>query len=187
MRPTRIRGKSLVQNLPAGVKRKENEMKLNKIGLCGAMLIVLLCSSCASRLGAFTVISTKSIDWSRAAEFQRKPGRIEGADRMHIILCFPTTGQITIEDAVDDALKQVPGAIALIDAVVRVQNISFVLYSQSAYIVEGSVLIDPKLVSPESGQRGQGSNYLSLSTKDGKNWAKTELSEEEYHSYLSMR
>lgn len=112
----------------------------------GILLLVGMLTSCVSRLGAFTVISTKNIDWSRTSEYQRKSGKVVGEDICHIIIFIPTKLNVTIEDAVDNALEQIPGGIALVDAVLR-ERIFYIpyIYGQAAYIIEGSVLIDPKL------------------------------------------
>lgn len=123
--------------------------KLVFVAIFATLILSLnLLTSCVSRLGAFTVISTKNIDWSRAAEYQRSSKRVDGEDVCHIIIFIPTKMNITIEDAVDDALGKVPGAVALVDAVLRSKFFYIpYIYGQQAYIVEGSVLIDPKLAA----------------------------------------
>ncbi len=121
-------------------------MKKRITFLAIALIAMGLLTSCVSRLGAFTVISTKNIDWSRASEYKRYNQRVTGEDACHIVIFIPTKGSITIEDAVDNALNQVPGGIALVDAVLR-QKFFYIpyIYGQEAYIIEGSVLIDPML------------------------------------------
>lgn len=123
--------------------------KFSFVAIIATLIVSLsLFTSCVSRLGAFTVISTKNIDWSRAAEYQRNNKRVDGEDICHIIIFIPTKMNITIEDAVDQALEKVPGAVALVDAVLRSKFFYIpYIYGQQAYIVEGSVLIDPKLAS----------------------------------------
>ena len=123
--------------------------KCSFVAMIATLIISLsLFTSCVSRLGAFTVISTKNIDWSRAAEYQRNNKRVDGEDVCHIIIFIPTKMNITIEDAVDQALEKVPGAVALVDAVLRSKFFYIpYIYGQQAYIVEGSVLIDSKLAS----------------------------------------
>ena len=119
---------------------------MKKIFYLFFFILCLLLSSCVSRLGSFTFISTKNIDWSRADEFQIYNSRVKGKDICHIIIIVPTKFDITIEDAVDDALSKVPGGIALIDAVLREHFFGFpLLYYQEGFVIEGSVLIDPKL------------------------------------------
>jgi hypothetical protein len=139
-------------------------------------LIIVTFSGCVTRLGAFTVISTKNIDWSRAAEYKRVNTRTSGEDICHIIIFIPTKGNITIEDAVDNAIESVPGAVALVDAVLRSRFFYIpYIYGQSAYVVDGSVLIDPKLASISDT-----SKYYALYTNDGKSYTQKEISQDEY-------
>lgn len=121
-------------------------MKKRITFLAIALIAMGLLTSCVSRLGAFTVISTKNIDWSRASEYKRYNQRVTGEDVCHIVIVIPTKANITIEDAVDNALNQVPGGIALVDAVLR-QKFFYIpyIYGQESYIIEGSVLVDPML------------------------------------------
>ena len=121
---------------------------MRKLFLYLAILASIFFTSCATRLGTFTVISTKNIEWSRANEYQRNGNRVLGEDVYHIVVFIPTKGNITIEDAVDNALGKVPGAVALVDVVLRSQSFYIpYVYGKNAFIVEGSVLIDPKLVA----------------------------------------
>lgn len=114
-------------------------------------LIILLIATaivagCTSRVTDFTIISTKNFDLSRASEFQRADVRAEGVDTKHIIVFIPT-GVPNAKEAIDRAIEQVPGGVALLDGVLSVHHfyIPF-LYGQSSYIVRGTVLIDPALV-----------------------------------------
>jgi hypothetical protein len=154
--------------------------------LWGILVMVLVLgvsvTGCATRLGAFTVISTKSIDWSRASEFTRSNQRVEGEDMYHIIIFIPTKFNITIEDAVDNALQKVPGAIALVDAVLRSKSFYIpYIYGRGGYYIEGTILVDPRLALFD----GDSSNYLAFYTEDGKDFKKITVSEAEYLSYLN--
>jgi len=60
-------------------------------------------------------------------------------------LFIPTIFQPNIEDAVEDALRQVPGGVAMVDVIVRNFGWCF-LYGQAGWIVEGTVLLDPARV-----------------------------------------
>ena len=121
---------------------------MRKIIVVFALFASIVFTSCATRLGTFTVISTKNIEWSRANEYQKNSNRVLGEDVYHIIVFIPTKGNITIEDAVDNALGKVPGAVALVDVVLHSQSFYIpYVYGKNAFIVEGSVLIDPKLVA----------------------------------------
>ena len=111
-------------------------------------LIVLLSLSaaCTRRMIDFTLISTKNVDLSQGVRFCRADGRTQGRDLVHIIIFIPT-GQPNIKEAVDRAIEKVPGAVALLDGVVKYRWwwIPY-LYGQSSFIVEGTALIDPRLV-----------------------------------------
>lgn len=88
--------------------------------LLSAATLVLgfLLSGCTVRHGSFTVlsnklVSTKDFDLSTADRVKGVTGR----DTAHMIILFPTNG-ITLEDAVDDALRKGKGDL-LTDAVVH--------------------------------------------------------------------
>ncbi|GMO50538.1 MAG: hypothetical protein Ta2G_08140 [Termitinemataceae bacterium] len=156
-----------------------------KLGLMLVVLFALMTVGCATRLGAFTVISTKNIDWSRAGEFKRHNKKVEGKDMYHIIIFIPTKFNVTIEDAVDNALGKVPGAIALVDAVLRVKSFYiYLLYGQGGYYIEGTALIDPRLAAADNKDE---SSYLVFYTEDGKDFKKKEVSQDEYLSYVAKK
>jgi hypothetical protein len=107
--------------------------------LCGAAL-----SSCATQVSYFNVISTRYVDWDRADEFIRGDKPVRGEDIAKIIVLVPSRAEVSLDVAVDKALQQIPGAIALVD--VRVSYKYFyvpLIYGEMGYIVEGRVLIDP--------------------------------------------
>lgn len=147
------------------------------ISLLSAMLLLAIVS-CTTRLGTFTVLSTKNIDWSRADEYTRNSGRIKGEDALHIILIIPTKFLITIQEAVDQALESVPGAVALTDVVVEYRKIPMFFYTQYAYIVEGNALIDSELAAGESSN----DNLLVYYDKDGE-LIQQNLSDVEYQEF----
>lgn len=107
--------------------------------------LVVLLTACTTRLLDFTVVSSKNIDLSRADTFERGKSRVEGVDKAYIIIFIPT-GIPNMKEAVDRALEKVPGAVALVDGVVSSKFAYFVLVAMSAYVVEGTPLIDPSLV-----------------------------------------
>ena len=106
-------------------------MKKRTIGALAVVAVfAVVLTGCTQRLGAFTVISTRNIEWSRAAEYQRDNRRVMGEDLAHIIVVVPTKFNVTIEDAVDKALDKVPGAVALVDAVLRYKQVYAVVYQR---------------------------------------------------------
>lgn len=156
-------------------------MKKNYLVIFALIALVFALSSCVTRLGAFTVISTHNIDWSRAGEYKRGK-RAEGNDTLHIIIFIPTKMNVDIEEAVDSALMSVPGAVALIDAVIRYKSFYFpYLYGQQSFIVEGTILYDPKLVA-DNGREASSEYMLVKPSKEGR-FETTSITEQEYAKY----
>lgn len=112
-----------------------------------ALVCALFLAGCTTRLVDFTIISTKNIDLSRAASFQRGRSRIKGKDKVFIIVFIPT-GIPSMKEAIDRALESVPGAVALVDGVVASEGF-WLLLGQSGYVVEGTPLIDTSMASGE--------------------------------------
>ena len=129
--------------------------------IIAAVLIAFSFTSCITRLGTFSVISTKNIDWSRANNYTRSTiNKKKGKDLAHIIIFIPTQFNPTIEDAVDQAIEKVPGGVALVDAVVRYREWWF-LYGQVGYSIEGTVLVDPSLVDIENHSCDETTYYVA--------------------------
>jgi hypothetical protein len=107
--------------------------------------ISLLITGCTSRVTDFTFISTKNMDLTRVAEFKRGTTRVKGEDKKSIIIIIPT-GEPNAKEAIDRAIQQQPGAIALLDGVIYKHGwyIPYI-YGQFSFEVEGTPLIDPKL------------------------------------------
>ncbi|MEQ1621319.1 MAG: hypothetical protein ABL919_07910 [Methylococcales bacterium] len=115
-------------------------------GKLGLILIAgLAITGCSTRVADFTIISSKNLDLSRAAEFKRGVTRVHGEDKKSIIVFIPT-GQPNAKEAMDRAIEQVPGAVGLVDGVVN-QNSWYIpyIYGESSFEVEGTPLIDPAI------------------------------------------
>lgn len=106
----------------------------------------LLFSACNQRMVDFTIISTKNIDLSKSAGWQKGKTRAQGNDKVHIIVFIPT-GLPDMKNAIDKAIEKIPGCVALLDGVVYSKYwwVPYI-YGQSSYVVEGTPLIDPSLV-----------------------------------------
>lgn len=111
-----------------------------------ATLVIGSLSGCATRLTDFTVISSKNVELSRMAEYQRVPTRVKGVDTIHVIMVIPIGLHPNAKNALDKAIETQPGGIALVDGVITRKwfYIPFI-YGRDWYEVEGSVLVDPKL------------------------------------------
>jgi len=144
--------------------------------LVWSILLVILLSGCGQRLVDFTIISTKNIDLSRANTFERAKSRVTGVDMVHWIIFIPT-GVPNMEEAIDRAIESVPGAIALVDGVLRSKFwwIPY-LYGQQSFIIEGTPLIDPSLASAWT----EGQFMVTIMDKNGKVLETKSVTEEEY-------
>ena len=78
------------------------------------------------------------------AELERHPNRVLGEDKVHRIIIIPT-GVMNMKDAIDNAIEQVPGGVALVDGVVSHYGWWGILYGQQSIQVEGTVLTNPKM------------------------------------------
>jgi hypothetical protein len=114
-----------------------------KTSIIFILLFVVVLSGCVTRLGDFTLISTKNVDLSKGASFQRGSLRVKGEDVATIIIFIPTSVP-NMKTAIDRAIETVPGGIALLDAVLSMKAWWFI-FGESGYIVEGTPLIDPAL------------------------------------------
>ena len=99
------------------------------------VILVILMTGCATRIGDFTVLSTKNVDMSRLGELDRS-SRVTGEDRR-------TWSVPSMEEAVDRAIETEEGGVALID--VSIETVSG--FFSTAWRVEGTVLIDPELTN----------------------------------------
>ncbi|MBQ6203495.1 MAG: hypothetical protein IJK46_05315 [Prevotella sp.] len=102
-------------------------------------LLMLMATSCTSRLTDFTVISTKNVPLGDLSELKKAPVRVKGKDMASMILIVPT-GVPNLKEAIDKAIEQYPGAVALADGVVKSKFVDFLLYGRHGYIVEGTPL-----------------------------------------------
>ena len=82
-------------------------------------IMLLATESCTNRLTDFTIISTKNVPiGTQPTDLVKGDKRVKGVDKTHIILCIPI-GSPNLKEAIDKAIEQCPGAIALADGVVK--------------------------------------------------------------------
>lgn len=118
---------------------------------------LVLTTGCKTRLIDYTLISSKNVDLSKISTFRRGTERATGKDELYLILFIPTKPQVSVKEALDQAIQSVPGAVALTDGVIYYENYTFILGAYSAYVVEGTPLIDPAL---QGAQRPVKTRYL---------------------------
>lgn len=125
-------------------------MKKNILWL---LAVVLLMSSCTQRLIDFTIISSKNVPITdKGAEFQKATSRVKGVDSKWSVLFVP--GVPNMKEAIDRAIEQYPGAVALTDGVVYQKSWTCFLVGQNKYIVEGTPLY-PEQHDANPVQKGQ--------------------------------
>jgi hypothetical protein len=98
--------------------------------------IVLFAGCWNQRIGDFSVISSRNFDLN--SDYVLLEKGVTGEDTQYIIIFIPT-GQINIENAVDDALKRVDGDV-MTNATIKLQGFYIpYIYGESRYVVEGDV------------------------------------------------
>ncbi|MBQ7822620.1 MAG: LysM peptidoglycan-binding domain-containing protein [Bacteroidaceae bacterium] len=108
----------------------------------GVFLLLVGMSSCSHRLTDFTVISTRNVPLgNQVASLQKADQRVKGVDRSHVILFLPI-GTPNMKEAIDRAIDKYPGAIGLVDGVVKSKGWSILLYGQNSFVVEGTPLYE---------------------------------------------
>jgi hypothetical protein len=110
---------------------------INWLWMASAMLVVMVCTGCATRVADLTAISTKNVklDTVDLDTLPQTQG-VTGKDTRFVFLFIPF-GMPQLENAVDDALEQGGGDLML-DAVVTVRKWWF-LVGQNTIEVEGAV------------------------------------------------
>ncbi|MBL0701906.1 MAG: hypothetical protein JJV91_00290 [Desulfosarcina sp.] len=108
-----------------------------------ALIIVsLLISGCAHRIGDFTVASTKNMNIKSALHKVDFDKRLVGKDVKHIIFFFPT-GIPNMKEAMDNAIEKEPGAVGLSNVTVKLVNWYIPLfYGQNCYEIEGNPVFE---------------------------------------------
>lgn len=101
-------------------------------------LISLIGTGCATRIGDFTVASTKNMDIKDATHRTDESIRLKDRDVAHIIFFFPT-GMPNMKEAMDNAIEQKPGAVALSNVTVKRGGFYIpLLYGQDYFEIEGN-------------------------------------------------
>ena len=104
--------------------------------LISLITIVLFAGCWNQRVGDFSVISSRNFDLN--SDYVLLEKGVTGEDTQYIIIFIPT-GQINIENAVDDALKRVDGDV-MTNASIKLKGFWIpYIYGESRYVVEGDV------------------------------------------------
>ena len=171
-------------------------MKLINLLICIIGLTIIM-SGC-STVQKFTLLSTQDIEIDRLSEYQISSQYVTGDYIAHVIIFFVYTqkGKDIFEKSmkdsipflnalIDNALKQVQGAVALVDVVYKSQSIFFFpIYVKSAMIIEGKALVDPKLLDLNN---NNDTSYNVLYSNDGIYFSQINIDEEEYKTIVKSK
>ncbi len=108
-------------------------------------LIGMIFMSCTSRVIDYTLLSTKNVNFEGSKYFMKGPESVKGKDTVVYILVIPTS-KLDIKEAINNAIEQVPGCVALSDVVVYQRTIPLILINTTSYIVKGTPIIDKRLL-----------------------------------------
>ena len=105
---------------------------MRKLKLISCLVAVGLLSACVTyRVSDFTLVSTKNVNLSSNSLVRGE--RVTGIDK--------TTDVVYMKNAVDNAIEKNKCAVALSDAVIKLENNFFTV----SYIAEGNLVIDRSL------------------------------------------
>ena len=100
---------------------------------------ILCITGCQTRIGDFTVASTKNMDIKKSLHRVDESKRLKGVDTRHVIIIFPTSLGPNMKQAMDNAIEKSPGAVGLSNVVVYHGSwyIPFI-YGQEYFTVMGN-------------------------------------------------
>lgn len=159
------------------------------LGFVVATLLVAGFIGCSSmqveELGRFTIISSKNVDLSRLGQMQRSAEKVETKKfnaKGAFIKDVKLSENYQLENALDSALEQIPGAVAMVDAKVEYFYSKGFGKEQWGYKMEGTALIDTSLVGENTVMPENDTIYFISDESTGK---VTLLSEDEYENFIA--
>ena len=161
--------------------------KKNWWGVLAFVLVSsVLMAGCSTRIGDFTLMSSKNVDLSQLGSYQRSAKTVKGSDSLITVLFFiPVKSKIDLKKALDHALSKIPGAEALVDVRFDYRKLNFLLFQIDGYVVSGTALVNPKVV--DASETTPDKPYLVMDTKDGEHFTKRYISETEYQILLAKK
>ncbi len=162
---------------------------MKKIIFCFALVCAMFFTSCTTtqfeELGRFTIISSRNIDLSRMSEMQRsfekaktKSYNAEGIFIRNVKL----SDNYKLEAALESAMEQIPGSVAMVDASISYFRLKGFGRRQWGYRFEGTTLVDPTRVGENEILPTDGTLYF---ISDGKSGKVAFISEYEYNSFFN--
>lgn len=113
-------------------------------------------------------MSSKNFNLSRMSTFRRGSSRVTGQDSSYIIIIIPT-GTPQMKEALDKAIESVPGSVGLVDGVLYSKGFYFpFIFGINSYVIEGTPLIDPTLLSYRKRKSNHMVSYFDSETNKQK-------------------
>lgn len=157
-------------------------LKLHRLFfLCVAISIL---QGCVTRLGDLSVASTKNINLKTETHRVDTSRRVKGEDVVHIISFIPTSMYPNLEEAMDNAIEKVPGAVALSDVTIK-RGVWYIplIYGQDYIEIEGNPVFEDKVES-KTALKESPQTYTNIPSKtDWKQNQLQQLSNEKGISY----
>jgi len=148
-----------------------------------ALVLITVLSGCATQIGQFTMATTKNVDLSRLGEFTRTTREIKAQDSSIFIFGIQVK-TAKMQAAMDKALAKIPGAVAMVDVRISTKSTSLIIVRFDSFIVSGTALVDPKIVSAETSEKNEQPQLVKF-TEEGKIIETVVLTNEEYIKYLN--
>ena len=171
-------------------KTVKEKIMTNKRFCLGMLVLVLVFGmtvvGCATRILDLTFASTQNVDLSRMSEFQRTTREVKGySTKLTRILVFDITiGEIDMKQAIDSALRRIPGAVALVNFRLDLKKLNFILFALDQFVVTGHALVDPNLVS--LGNSEELLPELVTFDETGEIIERVQITQDEYNQYLAI-
>lgn len=112
-------------------------------------LLLLGTTSCVTRIGDFTVASSKNMDIKKSSHVVDTRYRVKGKDSKYVIIFFPT-GTPNFKEAMDNAIETAPSCVGLADVTIKQWSwyIPYI-FGSFGYEVEGNPIFESQDGIPE--------------------------------------
>lgn len=151
-------------------------------------LVLTGCKTIDNTIARFSVISSKNVDISNLGNFKRSATKIETKKLSKITLFTEEDlrGNYQLENALDSALENIPGATVMVDAKLHYIIKKRPCSTRYGYVFEGTALIDPTLAAAAKEETSlntlNGEDELFFIEEDG---VQKQVSKDEYNNLIA--
>ena len=113
---------------------------MRKLVIVITALAMLVASGCSTRLGDFTILSTKNVALNPSPERRS----VEGKHCANLLLGLIPLGSFTpnIEEAIDNAFRHVPEGNVMTNAVIYQEPLFLLIFSRNCFRVKGDIGVE---------------------------------------------